>query len=154
MAVDPGDPPRARPSWAAVVALVLAAGVGGVALGVVLADEDDTTGRTAAHMSSIRGACERWQDADPSQDPARCDVMVSWMLDRMDDETPSMMWGNSGRMRATCQRWVDDEPPPGVSDGKAWCHDMVQWMTEHMRDWSGHDHWDRWMDDGPMHGRG
>lgn len=144
---------RRRPRWGLLV-LVIAVVAAGLAVRVVLADGGDSGDVSAAQVSSIRQACRGWMGTGPSGAAAHCDDMAGWMGDHMgaNGMTPSMMWGDPERMRATCQQWMDDHPPADIAEPRAWCDDMVTWMTDHMSDWSGQEHWGGWMEHGPMMG--
>jgi hypothetical protein len=56
----------------------------------------------------------------------------------------SMMWQTPQSMQATCQQWASSGNAPAGVDAPARCAQMVEWMTQHMGDWTG------WMARGPM----
>ena len=147
-----------RRSGAAVVALIVAVVVLGVAVGaLVAADGDDTrlaSGTATAQLAAVQQACDQFASTGPMMsEPVSCAAMGAWMHDHMgaSGAGASLMWGGPTRMRATCQQWMADQPPPGVRDPQAWCTGMVSWMSDHVDDWADEDLWDDWMG-GPMQG--
>lgn len=145
-----------RLPWMVVGALALAVGLVGAVVGMVIASEDDDGVAPAAgsQIASVQRACEQWMGSDsaPSDQTERCRDMARWMSDHTGryDMGPGMMWADPERMRTTCQQWMSDSPHAGIDDPETWCDGMVDWMSDHMQDWSGRDHWDDWEHDGPM----
>ena len=167
----PTGPPRAdtagvdvattspRRTRTVAVAVVAAAAIIGVLIGVAIARDDDGTTAavsSGAQVASVQQACQQWLDGNSSMmgDPDWCSAMAGWMSQSMmgNGMGPQMMWGDPERMRATCEQWMTTDPPAGATvDPGAWCASMVDWMATHMRGWSGEDTWDGWMN-GPMMG--
>ena len=148
--------PRRRPwlRWVIVAIVVLL--VGGVTVGIVAAQDNDspkaTTTSGTQQLASIRRACTAWHNgytgsnAPPS---GWCDDMVGWMTNRVGSGQMmgSMMWSNPQQMREACEQWMSSNARD-ATNASAWCGDMVAWMTQNRGDWN---QWNRgWMMNGSM----
>ncbi len=148
----------ARPAKSLFVALIAALAAVGILGGVLIAQSSRTTTASSdptAQVAGIQQACQRWlEDGSARPDQRWCSDMAEWMSADMHRQGtgPHMLWADPDRMRMTCRRWLEQRSPgdAGREEAEQWCDDMVDWMREHMRYWSGRDHWDDWMRHGPM----
>lgn len=150
-----------RPSTrrAGLVVGVVAVGLLGLLIGVLISRDDGPTRTVAAssQVASVQQACRQWMGDTPTMvgDPSWCTSMSAWMTDSMANNGmgPQMMWGDPDRMQATCEQWMSTNPPTGTNvDPTTWCTSMVDWMAGHMQAWSGNDSWNGWTMNGPMMG--
>jgi hypothetical protein len=150
-----------RPVAVLVIALVAVVAAAGVAIGWLIARDEGnqtTTADSTAQVASVQQACQQWliDSATQAGSAAWCSSMAEWMSEQMAANRmgPQMMWGDPDQMRETCQQWLTDRPAGVDVDAQQWCDDMVDWMDEHMGEWSGRNEWGDWMDHGPrMMGR-
>lgn len=128
--------------WAAAVVV---ATIAAVAIGVVIADDDQSA--SARQVADVRRSCQEWTaSGSPAGDAGWCVSMTEWMTQQLDDGemSPQMMWGDANRLAQSCGVWMGTDASAGTVEPGTWCADMAGWMSEHMSGWSG------WTMHGPM----
>jgi len=154
MEESPVAPVTRRRRW--VTPLVVAAvALGGIGIGVALANRDDTSAPAAAansQLADITQACTAWMNGTGASPTTAgwCQNMTGWMSQQMGNGSMmgSMMWGDPEQMLSTCRAWMNANPS---SDRPAdWCEDMMRGAHPHMNgNW---DQWGDWMNGGMMGG--
>lgn len=117
--------------------LVTGIGIGAAATAMVVTEDDDSPdGISAARLTQVQASCEDWMrssDDAPRSDDPWCTDMFAWMSNQSGGSTMgSMMWQGPAQISGACRDWADQSRAGTSASDLERCHDMVEWMDDHM----------------------